>query len=439
MAAIWQQKVVTHLTADTGEEVEVIYPGKRNVTKGSDFTGGVFLVGGKIVEGGVELHVASSEWYSHGHDQDSGSDGIVLHVVWCCDTYQQAKLRNGKVVPTVALGECFGSIIQHLSYRHRLLAAVLPRCPNSYRVPILTLATLIGEARFFAKVDVFRGGLESSDPTRLLVKQICRALGYAQNCVPFEKLASKLPAEVVGGHISSTEREALLFGFAGLLPSQRLVKHRVACDDYEVRKLEAIWRASGNREILNETEWCFFRVRPDNFPPRRIGALNGLLSRYEEFGLLHGILGLLRQMRSGTERPWLESGLIVGGVGYWGNHLDFGIQKSVSSALLGKGKAAEIVVNVILPFAFVWGEVFDEPGLSEVAFTVFQKYGRIDDNEVTRYMRQQLGIDSGLGLSASQHQGLVHLFKAFCHRRLCAVCPLANPERGWGTRLDHSD
>lgn len=439
IAVIWQQKIVTHLVADTGEEVEVIHPGKRNVAEGSDFTGGVFLVGGRMVEGEVELHVASSEWYSHGHNRDTKSDSIVLHVVWYCDTYQRARLRDGKTVPTVALSDWFGSIVQHLSYGHGALTGALPRCPNSYGAPVLGLVALMGEARFFAKVSSVKDVLVRNDADRLLVRKLCRALGYAQNCVPFEKLADGLPIEVARGHMGSTERKALLFGFAGLLPSQRVGRHNIVCGDDEVRELEMLWRSIGNRGIVDETEWCFFRVRPDNFPPRRVGALSELLSRYDESGLLNGILGLLRQAPYGIERSWLEKGLIVNTDGYWENHIDFGVAKANNSALIGRRRAAEVAVNVILPFVFAWGEIFKEPHLSEGAFAIFLRYGKIADNEITRYMRQQLGIDSELELSTTQNQGLIYLFKAFCHRRRCNICPLANPERGWVTRLCYSD
>ncbi len=438
VAVIWQQKLVTHILADTGEEVEVIYPGKRNVTAGPDFTGAVFLVEGNMMEGNVELHVASSEWYSHGHNRDVRSDGVVLHVVWYYDTDQRARLRNGRVVPTVALSRSFGSILQRLSHGDGALVGALPRCPNSYHAPVLGVAALMGEARFFARVSSIRNLLEGNGATRLLVRQLCRALGYAQNCVPFEKLADGLPSEVMNCHMDNAERKALLFGLAGLLPSQRAVRRRIICDDEETKELEAIWGTTGNRSLLGETEWCFFRVRPDNFPPRRISALSELLSRYDEPGLLDGILGLLRQVHSGTERSWLEKGLVVNGVGYWESHIDFGVAKSNNSAQLGRERAAEIAVNVVLPFAFAWGETFNEPYLSEKAFAAFQRYGKIADNEITRYMRQQLNIDSELELSTSQHQGLVHLFKTCCHRRWCTICPLVNSEIDWAIHLCRS-
>lgn len=430
IAAIWQQKLIRHLVTDNGQEVEVIYPGKRNASGGPDFIGAVFLVDGRIVEGGVELHVASSDWYSHGHDRNSKSEGVVLHVVWYYDTYQQARLRNGSSIPTAALSACFGSIARWLSSGGQVLVAGLPGCPYSNRVPVLGVITLMGEARFLAKANLMKSMLTRGGATQLLIRYICRSLGYAQNCTPFEKLADGLPGEIADNHIGALQRRALLFGLAGLLPSQRVGRCGAACDDSEVKEMEAIWTSTGIQCILGEKEWCFFRVRPDNFPPRRIAALSELLSRYGEPGLLDGILSLLRQSPCGSERSWLERGLTVSGGGYWGNHIDFGVAKSSNSALLGRERAAEITVSVILPFAFAWGWMSGEPHLSERAFGIFRSYGKISENEITRYMRQQLGIYQELELSTSQHQGLVHLFKAYCNHRQCASCPLANPTGG---------
>jgi hypothetical protein len=176
---------------------------------------------------------------------------------------------------------------------------------------------------------------------------------------------------------------------------------------------------------MKESDWCFSRVRPDNFPTRRLVALSYLLARYRKLGLLHGTLKLVKEAPTRAERRWLENGFIISSQGYWANHVDFGIAKKISSALLGQEKAAEIMINIILPFNCAWGEIAAEPKLKKKATAIYYQYPKLGDNELTRYMKQQLLLRPDASLSACQQQGLIHIFKGNCRQRNCTTCPVA--------------
>jgi hypothetical protein len=135
---------------------------------------------------------------------------------------------------------------------------------------------------------------------------------------------------------------------------------------------------------MNEADWCFFRVRPDNFPTRRLIALSYLISRYHKSGLLRGILRLVKKAPAGTEHHWLESGLAVASHGYWQNHFDFGIVTSRASAFIGYEKASAIIINTILPFAAAWGELDSDSKLKKKAAEIYRRYPKTGDNELTR-------------------------------------------------------
>ncbi len=101
--------------------------------------------------------------------------------------------------------------------------------------------------------------------------------------------------------------------------------------------------------------WDTFKVRPGNLPVRRLAAMSYLLLRYREKGLLSGLMDYLDGWQPESPRG-LEAGLMVGAEGYWAAELDFGLPAGRSApALLGRDRAAEIVVNVLLPFAAAWG------------------------------------------------------------------------------------
>ena len=62
--------------------LEVIFPGTLNHNQGPDFKGATIKIGQHVWTGSVELHVFSSDWNIHGHQNDSNYSNVVLHVVW---------------------------------------------------------------------------------------------------------------------------------------------------------------------------------------------------------------------------------------------------------------------------------------------------------------------------------------------------------------------
>ena len=222
---------------------------------------------------------------------------------------------------------------------------------------------------------------------------------------------------------SSTINRALLLGTAGLLPSQRpMIKYGELTEDTEINKLEAIWRSSTMTTTMNQSAWCFHRVRPDNFPSRRVVALGYFVTRHCQSGLLKSIMKLVREAPDKGGYRWIENGLTVPAQGYWASHFDFGIATTRSSALIGRSRAAEIAINVLLPFAYAYGEFAVEPDLKKKAINLYFSYPGREDNQLTRFMKQQLSLDRGDKLSSAQQQGLIHIFKTFCRYRNCHEC-----------------
>ena len=425
ISRLWQSHLVRYPVTDTGEWLHIIFPGRVSNTSGCDFKDAVFTANGSLICGNVEVHSRSSYWYGHGHHQDPKYNNVVLHVVWQQDSQTPTLLQNGRAIPTICLGSFVHGPLDELL---NLPANSLSFCPAVGRYSntdnLNALLTAAGLKRFKAKIALFRKALNKEDAGQVLYRGIARALGYAQNAGPCQELAQRLPARELienGKQTADFYRRTLLLGHAGLLPSQR---HR-SVKDREASKLEKIWQSAGITEAMKETDWCFFRVRPDNFPTRRLVALSCLISRYHKPGLLQGILRLVKKAPAGAEHRWLESGLALAGQGYWENHFDFGVFSGRASALIGYEKASVIVTNTILPFAAAWGESDSDSKLKKKAGGIYRSYPKTGDNELTRYMKQQLRLRPDIRLSACQQQGLIHLFNTYCRRRNCARCPVA--------------
>jgi hypothetical protein len=421
-ALIWQQVVGKELPSLEDELVSVIYPGRTNGDNGPDFRDAVIVNKSHLTKGDVEVHVKSSDWYSHKHHADAEYNNVILHVVMWHDCNAATLLQSGKPVPILYLAKA----LRHQAY---LLPYQLPCFQILDHVDMRTLRKLLntaGEERFKQKAMHFQAKIKQEEAGQVLFRGMMRALGYAKNTKPFEDLADRMPLNSIEPREGLALKQALLLGTAGLLPSQRW--QGKFTKEKEVQELEQIWQSAGKKvKTMKAGDWNLSHIYPNNSPVRRIVAQSYLLERYCEGKLLAEILQLVKETPLPGGHRALENGLTVAGDGYWRDHFDFDVRsKTKISALLGKSKAGEIVVNVILPFAFSWGELANEANLTEHAIELYRNYPKLAENCITRHMKKQLGFEEPFDLAACHQQGLIHVFRNYCREGRCSQCPLAS-------------
>ncbi|MGA8849029.1 MAG: DUF2851 family protein [Dehalococcoidia bacterium] len=421
-ALIWQQVVGKELPSAEDELVSVIYPGRTNGDNGPDFRDAVIVNKSHLTKGDVEVHVKSSDWYSHEHHADAAYNNVILHVVMWHDRNSATLLQSGKPVPVL----CLAKALRHQAY---LLPYQLPCFQILEHVDRQTLEKLLntaGEERFKQKSMHFQAELKQEESGQALFRGMMRALGYAKNTKPFEELADRMPLNSIESREGLTLKQALLVGTAGLLPSQRW--QGKFAKEKEVQELEQIWQSAGKKvKTMRESDWNLSHIYPNNSPVRRIVAQSYLLERYGEGKLLAGILQLVKEAPLPKGHHMMETGLTVAGDGYWQDHFDFDLRsKTKISALLGNSKAGEIIVNVILPFAFSWGKMANEPELMKKAMELYNSYPKLAENEITRHMENQFCLEEPSDFTACHQQGLIHIFRNYCREGRCTKCPLAS-------------
>ena len=79
-------------------------------------------------------------------------------------------------------------------------------------------------------------------------------------------------------------------------------------------------------------------------------------------------------------------------------------------ALVGEGRARDLLVNVLLPFSHALG--------SSQALSLYHEVPLLQENGITQEMRRRL-LEPGSRLvrGARRQQGLIHLYKTFFARR----------------------
>jgi hypothetical protein len=250
-------------------------------------------------------------------------------------------------------------------------------------------------------------------PIRRSTKVCCGALGYSKNQEAFSRLARILPYEQLRRTLDSegqTAAEALLLGRASLLPSQRRLK---AAGSSHVLRLEELW-ARRRSEPLAPELWQLSGLRPNNLPARRLAGFLRLLSRWPS--LVAGLSTLEEADRAPVSR--LLAAWQAPAESFWRNHHDLsGGSAAPGGALIGRGRALEMLINVVLPFAAAWGGAHSLDALSRRALALFLRLPSAGSYGGTRFLesafRPLSGSDRGPG-GACLQQGRLYLYQQYC-------------------------
>jgi hypothetical protein len=411
------------LMTEDGRAVRVVYPGRLNDGRGGDFCDAVIMSRGATLRGGIEVHVRSSDWRAHGHHLDAEYDGVVLHVVHRHDSHEPTRLHNGGTVPVLALEGWMPPEVPPP-------AVQTPGCFGAgVDAPGETL-DLVGDQRFLAKAIELQRRMEAVGPGQTLYRGLLGAMGYAGNTRACLELADRLPLAVLEEATRARTSvgkgllrvQALLLGTAGLLPFQR--GHACVDIDGYIARLERAWTAYTGIRPMPFDDWRLFRVRPQNSPVRRLVAVTYIISRHASTGLVAGLAG---RILSGIDyAPALvDEGLAVASEGYWVGHFDFGrTARGLGSSLLGGQRAADVVVNVLLPFVVALGWSDGRAEAAARALEMYRRRPRLATNTLERHMKAQLGIAGRVMNTARRQQGLIHIYRSFCARGWCEHCPL---------------
>jgi hypothetical protein len=432
VVGIWQDSLQGRADLKTidDEPVRVIYPGRRNDDRGADFKDAIIATSQRQSKGDIEIHVKTSDWRSHRHHLNPAYNRVILHVVYQHDTRQTITLENGFTVPTLALRGYIGND------NDTCPPSPIPCRGIGYSGDAGLIGDLLdeaGEARFLARLVSYRQMILQLEAGQALYQAIMTALGYSKNKETMAELSRLMPLAKVEASASEGISDAAylarcqagLLGAAGLLPSQRAGQYSGDrfSEDWEER-LENIWAALGKPKSMSAEDWHFFKIRPGNYPPRRIAAMSCLLLRYRHLGLLAGLEEKTKQVLEDNDGNALEEGLLVTADEFRGYYSDFSTPSSdIAPALLGKERAADIVINVLLPFFYARRMAAD----GEKALNIYREYRASAENTLVKHMRQQLGITRGLVNTARRQQGLIHIYQSFCLEGKCGQCLLGEP------------
>ncbi len=414
MQYVWQHRLWSQprfITAD-GQRVEVIDQGLLNTDSGPDFFNAKIKIGERIWVGNIELHLRSSDWYRHGHDADSSYDSVILHVVGKTDG--DVYRSDGQKIPQIEM-PCAPN------FRERYLSLV-----NN---PLSNLACS-GEMTSLDEIYI-RDWLHSLSFSRLqrkaaraceLARQydgdwsqsiyilLSRGLGFGLNSDAFERLALAVPLKILRKHgDSNVSVESMLFGVSGLLDEVS------GADDDYIRMLKDEYRFLSAKYQLSEVVcpgWKMARMRPNNFPHRRIATLATLVC--EGFRIGYKLLSC-KTIEEARELFTFDL------MGYWSRRYNFQSETSPTCRALSQNSIDTLIINVVIPVLYGYGHVYAQDDTVNTALEMLQKLPA-ENNSIIRLFRSA-GVKCD---DAFTSQAMIELRKNYCDSRKCLYCRIGH-------------
>lgn len=413
MQYVWKHRLwrSEDMVTNTGKKVRVVDPGLLNTDAGPDFFNAKIEIDGHMWVGNVEMHYRATDWKRHRHDSDKAYDSVILHVVAKDDA--PVRRTNGELIPQLVLEV---SPQFNADYASLVGATIEVPCAEKIKqVPHLTIVEWVeGLAfeRLHGKVERIHQLLDSFNGSweDVCYVTLARNFGFGINNDAFERLARRTPLRLLGKHSDSVlQIEALLFGQAGMLDAQKQ-----GMDSY-YNQLCTEYAFLSNKFQLTPMEkesWKLFRIRPQNFPYRRIA----MLAQFIEGGFR-----MMNRILDAEGEKEMRALFEVELSGYWTKHYTFGKPNERATATLSRSSIDIILINTVAPLLYAYGELTGNYEMTDKAIKLLEDL-RAESNSIVSHF-VAYGIDCPDALTS---QALVQLKREYCDARKCIYCKIGH-------------
>lgn len=412
---IWKYKKLPLIDLSTSDEelISIIDVGTHNHLSGPDFFNARVEIGGQHWAGNVEIHIKSSDWYMHGHEEDPNYQNVILHVVWEDDT--SVFRKDGSVIPTVEL-EKYVSL--------ELLTAYQNLFDKKKYTFINCEAAISGIDDFVIQNWMERLYLErlerksvyvfelleksKNDWDQVLFSMLLKNFGLKINGEAFESLSNALEFTVVRKLKSNRfQLESLFYGMSHLLEDDIIV------DPYylKLKKEFEFLRYKYHLENVGVLRPEFFRLRPSNFPTIRLSQFANLYKTHNNF---------FDKVINSNSMSDLYLLFDVSASFYWNDHFTFGKVSKKGAKKVTKKFIDLLVINTILPLKFCYSKYLGKDSNGEILGIISQIHGE-QNSIITNFKKHDFTIEN-----AKESQAVLQLYNEYCIKNRCLECAIGN-------------
>jgi hypothetical protein len=408
---IWKLKLFStpKLKTYANEAVEIISVGIENLNAGPDFLNAKISINQQLWAGNVEIHLKSSDWYTHHHENDEKYDSVILHVVWEHDVEVFRKTNE----PMATL-ELKNYISQDVLKNYQKLFSKNKKwinCENHISfISSFVLNNWI-ERLYFERLDqksefikqVFSETKNNWEAT--LFRLLTKNFGLKINGDAFFNIASSIDFSIIRKVSANKEQfEALYFGQAGLLYDNcESVYFEKLKNEYEYLKLKF------KLTPISKGQVQFFRLRPNNFPTIRISQLVNLYHKHQNL--------FSKLIETDALEDFYELFSVTTST-FWETHYTFSKESKKSTKKVTKQFVDLLLINTIIPIKFLYLKSLGKSDFSSLLILIQQI--KPEKNSIISHF-ELLKIKSN---NALKSQALLQLKNGYCNKQLCLQCAI---------------
>ncbi len=408
---IWQFQHFNknELVTTDAEAVQVLNPGQYNTNQGPDFGNARIVIGDTTWAGTVELHIKTSDWKKHKHQDDKNYANVVLHVVWDDDE------MPGSGSPSIPIIELKSRVAKILLQRYEELmnsTAFIP-CEKNIAV-VRDIIWQSWKERLLAERLLRKAGMvdfylqnNSYHWEETFWWLLARNFGMKVNAEAFEAVARSIPLSILAKHKNQVHQlEALLLGQAGLL--------RQNFEEGYPILLQKEYTFLQKKYHLQPIKLPVFslRMRPGNFPAVRFAELAMLV---------HESSHLFSRIKEAASAKEIRKFFLVTANDYWHYHYQFDENSAFKKKKTGTSTIDNIIINTVAPLLFAYGTYHNETSYKDKAIQCLEEV-TAEQNLITKGFRK-LNIENK---NAWDSQALIELKNEYCNKKRCLECSAGN-------------
>lgn len=416
---IWKNSIFTTFDFQTtaGESLKIVHPGYSHQDAGPDFKQAIIKISQILWAGDVEIHIRTSDWFKHKHQQDQKYNSVILHVVYE-DDLPDVKEANQKF-PVLELKKYIDpQVISNYEtiYKSPLTLPCKSFIKNNIehnkdRINLIfsdLYSKLITERLEYKQSQINRIYTETKgDWNETIFRLLAINFGFKTNQPAFELMSKSIPYKVLRNHSNNhLQVYALLFGQSGMLEDQ------MDDDDYYVTLQNEYFylKKKYNLVPIHIKNWNLLRLRPSNFPCIRIAQLCEVVHHYPQ---------LFSHIENHTEIAQFEHIFLARPDPYWENHYHFGTISGNHSVLIGKSTFNLLMINTIIPVLFTYGTFSGRVDIQERSLDLYSVLDAESNHLISSYKESGFSV-----VTSFDSQAIIHLSKYYCQPKKCLECPL---------------
>lgn len=384
---LWKHKKIPfhQLKLTSGKNVLIKNVGHYNeFESGPDFFNGMIEIDGLKWAGNIEIHVKSSDWYLHQHQNDKAYENVILHVVYHHD---REVFINNKEIPTVELknvleSQSFIKYFDSIFLNNEFPCGSFINQIDAVYIESMKAKSIVN--RLNRKIISFKNYDLISNPNQVLYTLLAKSFGSKVNAQPFEEITNRIPIKILKKE-NSTYTKTIIKNISGVFENE-------ISFDWIYLQMKY------NFDILPKHIWKYKGLRPISFPENRVLQFISITEKFD----------------FETTFTCLQTSDLL-------NYLLELLEIKTDILKISHSMKELIIINCFVPFLWWYGSIKMDNEIQEKSLDLLD-YLKPEENYIIKKWKKA-GV---ICRNSYDSQALLEIYSEFCKVKKCLQCDVGN-------------